>query len=254
MRNRSFPLRIIGWLTEVSLCLVATTAWAQQDLALPPGEGLGNSAVPLASEQGKLGEGDRGLKLDAGFTAPDANGSAQIFIQATIPPETHIYSLTQPAGGPLPAKIKISPSADVSTIGTFQPVEKPKVERNEDYGDVPLESHSGSVKWVAPIQFARGVRPETVKIEGKVFAQLCDARSCDPRDYPFTATLRGRAGGGCCRAAGRESGARSRKTAQSRFPRRQCTADRQRHPSRRRRAGGRKSGSAESSGWPWPGG
>ena len=36
-----------------------------------------------------------------------------------------------------------------------------------------------------------GVKPEAVKIEGKVNVQLCDAKGCvQPKDYPFSAALR----------------------------------------------------------------
>ena len=49
------------------------------------------------------------------------------------------------------------PSADVRVIGDFQAVTPPEIERDEDaFPGLPLESHSGTVKWVAPIQFAAG--------------------------------------------------------------------------------------------------
>ena len=78
------------------------------------------------------------------------------------------------------------------TIGKFQSVRPPQIEHDEDaFPGLPLETHSGTVKWVAPIQLAAGVKPETLKIEGKVNMQLCDAKGCaQPKDYPFTATLR----------------------------------------------------------------
>ena len=68
----------------------------------------------------------------------------------------------------------------------------PQIEHDEDaFPGLALESHSGTVKWVAPIQLAPGVKPETVKIEGKVNMQLCDAKGCaQPKDYPFAAVLR----------------------------------------------------------------
>ena len=35
------------------------------------------------------------------------------------------------------------------------------------------------------------LKPESIKLEGKVSMQLCDENGCvAPRDYPFTATYR----------------------------------------------------------------
>ena len=182
MRIHSLPARIFGWLARVSLCLVATAVWAQPaDLGLP-----------LGGSQGVLGEGNRVPKFDAGFTAPGPDRSAQLFVVATLPPGVHTYSITQAPGGPRRTTIAIDKSADVPVIGEFKTVGIPQIERDEvAFPGLLLESHTGTVKWVAPIQFAAGVRPETVKLQGNVKMQLCDDNGCaQPNPYPFSATLR----------------------------------------------------------------
>ncbi|MGA2253972.1 MAG: cytochrome c biogenesis protein CcdA, partial [Thermoguttaceae bacterium] len=192
MRNRNFPVRILGGLIGASMCLVAAV-WAQPpDLGLPLGGGQDGTGFQLGPSEGALGEGDRVPKLDAGFTAPGSDHSAQLFISATLPPGSHTYSITQPSGGPRPTTIKINPSTDMHVIGEVRSVVPPQIEHDEDaFPGLRLETHSGTVKWVATIQFAPGVRPETIKIQGNANMQLCDAKGCvQPKDYPFTAALR----------------------------------------------------------------
>ena len=77
MRNHACPARIAGWLTGVLLCLAVTAGRAQPPDVGPP---TGAGPVTLFSGSGKLAEGDRALKLEAGFTAPTADGSAQFWI------------------------------------------------------------------------------------------------------------------------------------------------------------------------------
>ncbi|MGO9111756.1 MAG: cytochrome c biogenesis protein CcdA [Thermoguttaceae bacterium] len=193
MRNCDSPMRILGWLAEVALCLAATVVWAQQqDLGLPLGAGQDSAGVSLGAGDGVLGEGDRVPKLEAGFTVPGFDRSAQLFIVAALPRGAHTYSITQTPGGPLRTEIKVKSSEGVFTVGKFQTVGSPEIERDEEaFPGIVLESHTGTVKWVAPIQLARGVKPETLKIDGSVNMQLCDAKGCaQPKDYPFSAALR----------------------------------------------------------------
>ena len=193
MRNCSFSSRILGCLTAIALCFIAVAVWAQPpDLGLPLSGGQDNAAFPLGAGKGILGEGDRAPKFEAGFTAPDRDGSAQLFVSATLPPGVHTYSITQAPGGPRRTTIMIDPSAGVPVVGEFQTVGRPHIEHDEDaFPGLPLESHSGTVKWVAPVRFAAGTQPDKVKIEGKVKMQLCDANGCaQPKDYPFSAALR----------------------------------------------------------------
>ena len=182
MRNHRFPARILGWLARVLLCFVATAVGAQ-----PTDFGL-----PLGGGEGVLGEGSRVPKFDAGFTAPGPDRTAQLFIVATLPPGVHTYSITQAPGGPRRTTITVDKSPDVSMIGEFKTVGLPKIEHDEvAFPGLVLESHSGTVKWVAPIQFAAGVRPEAVKVQGNVKMQLCDDNGCaQPNPYPFSAALR----------------------------------------------------------------
>jgi hypothetical protein len=55
---------------------------------------------------------------------------------------------------------------------------------------VEIQTHAGKVTWYAPIEFAPGVDPSKLVIEGKVNVQACNDRGClPPKDYKFTAAL-----------------------------------------------------------------
>lgn len=144
------------------------------------------SALPAAGQFAPGGANV--LAVQAQFTAPTADKPGQLFITATIQPGWHIYSITQPPGGPLATKIQVAPPQGVR-IGEFRPTVAPHRGKEPDaFGDLPIESHEGTVTWYAPLQLAAGIDPAKLEIRGKVMAQACDATSCvPPQDLPFLA-------------------------------------------------------------------
>jgi thiol:disulfide interchange protein len=180
MRNRS---RLTLIFTLLPLLFVWAAGLAAQT-ELPSFDPGGN---PL----GAPGEGDITLTLQAEFTPAKAELPARLFITATIKPGWHIYSITQPPGGPIPTEIKLSPSKQFKKLGDFTAYPKPKVEQEPvAFPGVDVESHEGKVTWHAPIELAPGVDPAGIKIEGGVTFQACQADSCvPPETIPFTAVL-----------------------------------------------------------------
>ena len=57
------------------------------------------------------------VTVRAQFTAPAADQPGRLWITATIAPGWHIYSITQPPGGPLATKIEVSPPRGVRRHG-----------------------------------------------------------------------------------------------------------------------------------------
>ena len=129
------------------------------------------------------------VKLNARFTAPVGKQPAILLITAEIKQGWHIYSITQPPGGPIRTKIQLVQSPQYRLTGEFQSQPPPKKETDPDaFGDVVIESHYESVTWSAPLELAAGVDPATLRIDGKVSVQPCDASSClPPRDIAFSA-------------------------------------------------------------------
>lgn len=143
------------------------------------------------------GAGDDGapvVQVAAWFNAPDKGQPARLAIEATIKQGWHIYSLTQPKGGPLPTKIKLTDSKDYKLLGEFQPVPPPKVHFDDLAFKINLEEHQGRVVWVAPFEAASGVDLKRLKIEGKLNTQVCNEQTClPPEDFQFTAALSSKA-------------------------------------------------------------
>jgi suppressor for copper-sensitivity B len=200
MTRSKYPLAILCHLIAATLCLAATSLAQPPDPNAPPGGGQFDPSSLFGPGKDSLGQGDRVSKIEAGFTAPAADETAQLFVEETVPPGAHTFSITQPDGGPLKTIIDVSPLPNGVTVGDFQPVEPPHIVFDKSAfppteafpNGLPMEEYEGTVKWVAPIRFAAGVRPDSVKLQGKVRVQLCsDREGCAmPRDYTFTASLR----------------------------------------------------------------
>ena len=113
---------------------------------------------------------------------------ATLFITAEIAEGFHIYSITQKPGGPITSKIMLDPSSDFKLAGQVVAQDKPKSHvDNEIWKGLTIEEHEGKVTWSAPIELAAGVKPENVKVSGKVAGQVCDAGSCQDFSAAFTA-------------------------------------------------------------------
>ncbi|MHB1035087.1 MAG: protein-disulfide reductase DsbD family protein [Pirellulales bacterium] len=149
---------------------------------------------PLDGQFGGLGGssgGDDLLLTSAQFTAGADGQPARLFVTAQIiKPGWHIYSITQPAGGPVRTKIVVEPSKDFQLLGPFEASVPPEKKPEPAFNNLVVESHYGQVTWFAPIKLAAGVDPAKLTIQGKITAQACTATSCmPPEDYKFAAAL-----------------------------------------------------------------
>lgn len=137
------------------------------------------------------GEGESPIEVEAQFTLPKGDVPARLYITAKIASPWYTYSITQKKGGPLPTKIKLAPSDAYVVNGEFRASPPPHEKMEpEAYPNLVIETHEDEVTWYAPIEFAPGIDPATLKIEGKVNAQVCDQSAClPPKDHPFIAEL-----------------------------------------------------------------
>ncbi len=114
-------------------------------------------------------------------------------ITATIEEGWHIYSITQPKGGPLASKIALTPATNFSLSGDFAANPKPEVHFADVFPGLPLEEHRKQVTWQAPVRLAEGVNPADMKITGRVTIQACsdiDMNCLPPRPYEFSAAYK----------------------------------------------------------------
>lgn len=160
-------------------------SWGQVRL----GDALGGpSGSPLAGLAGGSTFVDP-VTLSAEFSAAAGGRPAVLAITADIAPEWHVYSLTQPPGGPTKTRIEVAPSSEFKLLGEFRsfPAASTRVD-NDVWVGLKIEEHDGQVIWYAPIELADGVELKTLAIAGKVRMLACKD-SCIPVNKDFTARL-----------------------------------------------------------------
>jgi hypothetical protein len=131
------------------------------------------------------------------FTRPDGSNPARLFIKVAIKPGWEIHSITQAPKGPTRTELKIKPSNQFHFLGGFQTSTPPQKRVDPLYKELTIETHQRTAIWYAPIQFAAGVDPASLRIEGAVYAQTCELPRSEgltglclpPRDFPFVAAL-----------------------------------------------------------------
>ncbi|WP_442481844.1 cytochrome c biogenesis protein CcdA [Aeoliella sp. SH292] len=133
------------------------------------------------------GMGGDPVTFAAEFTPATADRPAVLMLTATIEPGWHVYSLTQPKGGPLAAVLKLSESKDYKPIGDWRAFPEPHTRTDpKTWPGLKLEEHDNKVTWYLPIEFAAGVDVATAKVTGTASIQACKD-SCMPIDVDFVA-------------------------------------------------------------------
>ncbi len=164
---------------------LSTWAWEPQKASKSqPPAGLG-------FDLGGLGGLDTPYELSANYELDPSTGKGKLRVTATISDGFHIFSTTQPPGGPTATVIKVL-TPEVKVTGPFVPDMPPDVELNSPiFANISIEQHSGTVTWTAPILFPSpppdAPQPITVQVDG----QVCD-ESCIPiRGEKIEATFAG---------------------------------------------------------------
>ena len=141
-------------------------------------------------------------RFNTGPPDPQLNWSAQVRMEpgasigllevtATMDPSWHVYSLTQPSGGPLKTHIKLEPSDQYRLLGSFAPDHPPKL-HYVDVFKMNAEEFSERVTWSVPIEVNDAAN---LKISGFAEGQVCaDGGACvpfDDQESAFEATVQG---------------------------------------------------------------
>jgi suppressor for copper-sensitivity B len=122
--------------------------------------------------------GGQPLTLAGSFTVEKGSRRGVLTLSAVMDPGWHVYSLTQPKGGPQKSEIKVTEAPQFKRLGEFQPDHPPHVKPPSVF-PVPEEEHAGAVIWSAPIELAEGVDPQSLTIDVAYSGQVC-AKACIP--------------------------------------------------------------------------
>ena len=122
---------------------------------------------------------------DARYFA-DSNGNGVLEVEASLASHWHIYSTTQPKGGPTRTQIEVLGPDEVKLNGQFQPDEPPTKSISSVYDGLTVEEHAGIVVWSAPVAVPSNF---TQSIEVSVRGLVCVADDEDGRCMPINDTL-----------------------------------------------------------------
>jgi len=126
----------------------------------------------------------------------DADGRGRIEIEATLASHWHIYSTTQPKGGPSRTEIRLSSPTEVKLLGQFSPDQEPAKSISSTYGGLTVEEHEGRVTWSAPISVPSGFDQSIeVAVRGLVCLAGDENGRCMPVREDLTAEFVGRLAG-----------------------------------------------------------
>ena len=174
-----YPLRT-STLQILAVCLLSLSSVQafSQATSEPSPEDAGSplnllDQIDTGKSFGSFGGGGRQVELSGEFKVKEGTREGVLSITAKISPNWHIYSLTQPRGGPMASKLTVKKSDDFELAKKFTPDRDPTI-HPPDVFDVPSEEHEGTVIWTAPIDLAEDKDPKALAIEVRYDGQVCE--------------------------------------------------------------------------------
>lgn len=133
------------------------------------------------------------IMLSARFQVDTDGTSARLHVDAVLSGRWHVYSVTQPPGGPLRTEITVDPPSGVRLAGTFVPDSDPQRSQTPDFPGVTIEEHESQVRWTAPLKLAPGTTPDAISINLNVRGLVCQTDgSCLPFEQELVAKFDGK--------------------------------------------------------------
>ncbi|MCA9133986.1 MAG: thioredoxin family protein [Planctomycetales bacterium] len=149
------------------------------------GNALGGLGLPTVSGFGK------NVTFEASYELEQDSDRGRVQVRAKIVDGWHMFSTTQPAGGPLPTVIAVQ-SEQVELLGPFVPDHAPDIGSNDVWPGLPMEEHHGQVLWTAPLRRIAESDPQQLRLPLTVQGQVCMTDgSCIPISEKLTAEFGG---------------------------------------------------------------
>ncbi len=131
------------------------------------------------------------IHWDASLAPPDAHAGegAQIVLHAKLDSGWHLYSLTQPDGGPYKTTIELTPGNALEASG--DPVAPPFKTQHDKTLNIDLQLYEDTVTFGVPVKLKTGISGEQ-KATVSLTYQVCNDRTClDPEtlEVPVTFTV-----------------------------------------------------------------
>lgn len=128
---------------------------------------------------GGLGGLETPYEFSAEYDCDRESGKGKVRVTAILSNGYHIFSTTQPPGGPVATVIKVL-TPGIQVTGPFVPDNPPDIELNSPvFVNIPIEQHSDKVTWTAPILLPKPIPESPTTLEIQVDGQVCE-ESCIP--------------------------------------------------------------------------
>lgn len=186
-RKSSLNPVALGMLGLALVCTIALPAPAQT-------KGKAFDALSLPSTNFALpGMPDAKVEFSAQYELENGSKNGRLTVTAKIADGWHIFSLTQPAGGPKPSKFKLK-SEFLKLTGPFSADHAPEIGSAEEvWPGLPLEEYHEKVVWTAPFELISDIDPSKTEIEVAFDGQAC-MESCVEVKETFSAKFAGNYG------------------------------------------------------------
>ncbi|MCS6951238.1 MAG: cytochrome c biogenesis protein CcdA [Bryobacterales bacterium] len=126
------------------------------------------------------------LSLEPPVVPPGAKVLARLV--ATIEPGWYLYSLSTPAGGPIPTTLKLADHPAIARYRVYQPPPKRKFDPNFN---LDVEAYENKVEFLLEVELSSEAPAGPLELAAQARYQACDAKQCLlPVRRTATATLR----------------------------------------------------------------
>ncbi|MCI0359899.1 MAG: thioredoxin family protein [Planctomycetaceae bacterium] len=181
------------WMIVVFLVVAVLPCVAQES---EPKVKLNLKELGISGLGGNPGFGSsQPAKFSASFKLTEGSRKGTLLVSASIEANWHVYSISQPPGGPMPTKIKVTETADFKVLGPFQADQPPHVKPPDPKGfNVNSEEHEEFVAWSAPLEIAADADPANFEISVLVNGQVCrsgEGGQCIPFSEKLAAKFAG---------------------------------------------------------------
>ena len=181
MANSKFMQTKIG-LKQTILMSSSSHRFSWQLMLLVIVASLSTILTPAQKAFGQAPDfGGQPFSLTSKFQSYEGSNKGLLTVTAEVETPWHIYSLTQPKGGPLKSQITLEASDKFTLTGEFEPDSDPHVVVEDAFAPVESQYYEDTVNWSAPIEFAEGVDPKELAIEIKYKGLRCaELQGCVP--------------------------------------------------------------------------
>lgn len=164
----------LGLTLVLALCIpMLAIADGEKGKSVKP-KGFGQLGLDFGGSQSKTP-----WTFSASYEVEEGGQRGRVTVQVKLEDGHHIFSTTQPAGGPSATVIALK-SPGVSLAGPFAPDSSFEVSFTEPgFKDVRVEQHHDAVAWTAPVIFSTPLTGTPAALSLKIDGQVC-SESCIP--------------------------------------------------------------------------